>query len=234
MPKLIKKRAGKKSSTGENLKERVGDIREGLKERQRSMVYGLAAFLVVVTTVAVFVVYTRTSAANAHKLEFEGQDILYGRTAAQYPNPADRVKNALEKFKKSYEAKKNPAVLLQIADCYYALNDYDQAIAALNDLNGRYSDTHILSLSYYKLASAYIKKGDNPGALKAYDNIASLKDSGLQDLALLDSGRLLESMGKNSEAKAKYDELMKKFPNSRLLINGKGSGTDLKDEKNKK
>ena len=157
MPKLIKKRAGKKSSTGEDLKERVGDIREGLRERQRSMIYGLAAFLAVVTAVAVFVVYTRTVAGNAHRLEFEGRNILYGQAAARYPNPADRVKNALDKFKKSYEAKKNAAVLLRIADCYYALDDYDQAITALNDLNGQYSDTHILSLSYYKLASAYSK-----------------------------------------------------------------------------
>jgi tetratricopeptide (TPR) repeat protein len=228
MPRTIKKRVDRKSQTGGNITGKVGDIRERLRQKQRTLVYGLAAFLVAVSAIVAVVVYTRTTATRSHELEFEGQNIL-SSPATQYPNPSDRYKYALDKFKQSYEAAKKPALLLQIADCYYALGEYDQAIKTLNELNAQASDTRILSLSYFKLASAYARKGDTSSALKAYGNMVGLKDAGLQDLALLESGRLYEAMGKKVEAKAKYDELKKKFPKSPLSA-GVNTGINITSE----
>ncbi len=67
------------------------------------------------------------------------------------------------------------------------------------------------------MAITYIRKGDLNSALNTFVIISSIKDAPLQDMALLESGKTLESMGKTDEAKGKYKELINKFPKSPLV-----------------
>ncbi|MBZ0157178.1 MAG: tetratricopeptide repeat protein [Alphaproteobacteria bacterium] len=217
MPKVIKKRLAGKSQNEETLSETVVDLRERLKERQKTLVYGLIAFGAVVLLVVAVMVYTRVTTSKAAALQTEGYRIFFGETTIQYTSPADRYKSALEKFQKAYDTKKSPVTLLYIANSYYELGNYDEAIKTLKDLTSRYSDLRIVSLAHYKLSSAYLKKGDANSALTTLTNLAGIKDSPLQDLALLESGKVLETMGKKEEAKAKYKELIDKFPKSSLV-----------------
>lgn len=222
MPKVIKKRIEKKPEHEGDIRETVEDIRERLKERQKTLVYALLIFGVLVITIGGFFIYSKVNTSKALELQYEGYRLFYGDTqAAQFMTPADRYKNALEKFKQSYAAKKNPVVLLYIANSHYELGNYDEAIKSLKDLTSRYSDPKIVPLAYYKLAMAYIKKGDMNSALNTLNNLASIKDSPLQDMALFESGKLLEAMGKPDEAKAKYKELVSKFPKSALADQAK-------------
>jgi len=85
----------------------------------------------------------------------------------------------------------------------------------LKDFTQKYSsDKRFIPLAYQKMASVYIKKGDMNEALKTLDTLYALPGDTLKDLALLESGKLLEKQGKPDEAKKKYDELTKKFPSS--------------------
>lgn len=216
MPKAIKKRMQKTEQQETDLRETVEDIRERLKERQRTLVYALLAVGVIAILAAGFYIYNASSTSKAQGLRYEGYKLLYGRTQTPMA-PAERYKSALEKFKQSYAAKKNPVTLLYIADSHYALGAYDEAIKTLNELTARYSDPAVTSLANYRLAMTYLKKGDANSALAALNNLTAPKDGPLQDMALLESGKLLETMGKTAEAKAKYNELLKKFPQSALL-----------------
>ncbi len=170
----------------------------------------------IVITIGAFVVYNRASASKAAEMEYEGYKIISGYTATPYASPAARYNDALEKFKASFAAKKSPTALLNIANCYYELGNLDEALKALKELTDQYSDPKITSLAYYKMAMTYIRKGDLNSALNTFGIIASIKDAPLQDMALLESGKTLESMGKTEEAKAKYKELINKFPKSLL------------------
>ena len=220
MPKAIKKRAVKKSDREDNLSETVVDIRERIKERQRTLVYSLIAFGVVLAAVAAFFIYNRTTTGKAQELAFEGDKLLYSDAQASPASP-DRYKSALEKFKQSYSAKKTPEALLNIANCYYALGNYDEAIKSLDEFVRQFSDPNMVSLAYHKKAMAYMKKGDTNNALGTLDSLAKLKGGSLQDVALLESGEMLESMGKPEDAKSKYKELISKFPNSTLAAQAK-------------
>ena len=216
MPKAIKKRISRKTQGDDNIGEAVADIRKKFQERQSTLVYALIIFGLIVIIVGAFVVYHRASAAKALEMEYEGFKIFSGATATQYASPADRFKDAIEKFKASFAAKKSPTALLNIANCYYELGNLDEAIKTLKELTDQYSDPKITSLAYYKMAMTYIRKGDLNSALNTFGIISSIKDAPLQDMALLESGKTLESMGKTEEAKDKYKELINKFPKSPL------------------
>lgn len=220
MPKAIKKRTQKTEQHETDLRETVEDIRERLKERQRTLVYALLAAGILILAAGGFYIYNATSTARAQELRYEGYKLLYGKTQTPLA-PAERFKGALEQFTKSYAAKKNPVTLLYIADSHYALGEFDQAITTLNELLARHAEPTLTPLAHYKLAAAYLKKGDTAGALASFNNLAALKDGALQDMALLESGRLLETMGKAQEAKMKYNELLKRFPQSVLLDEAK-------------
>jgi len=216
MPKAIKKRISKKTQGDDNLGEAVADIRKKFQSKQSTLVYALLIFVLIVIIVGAFVVYHRASVAKAEKMEYEGFRIFTGATATQYASPADRFKDALAKFKASFAERKSPTALLNIANCYYELGNLDETLKTLKELTDEYSDPKITSLAYYKTAITYIRKGDLNSAVNTFGIISSIKDAPLQDMALLESGKTLESMGRSEEAKAKYNELINKYPKSPL------------------
>lgn len=222
MPKPIKKRTEKKSSTTEEgLRETVVDIRQRLKERQRTLVYAVTIFVALAISITGFAVYKKTSSNKALELELEGYKLFHGDYQARLIPPAERYKQALDMFKKSYATRKRPDALLYIANCQYELGNYDEAIKTLKELNNQFSDPKIISLSYYKMAMSYLKKGDMDNALVSLKSILNIKDIPLQDLALLETGKILELSGKTEDAKNKYRELINKFPKSALLNDAK-------------
>lgn len=222
MPKAIKRRTEKKViDAEEDLRETVVDIRQRLKERQRTLVYAVTVFIVLALSIGGFAVYKKTSSNKALEFDLDGYRLFHGDYQASLIPPAERYKQALEMFKKSYATRKKPDVLLYIANCQYELGNYDEAINTLKELNTQFSDPKIISLSYYKMAMSYVKKGDMDNALTSLKNILNIKDIPLQDLALLETGKILELSGKTEDAKNKYRELINKFPKSALLNEAK-------------
>lgn len=219
MPKAIKKKVEKKVHRGEDLKETVIDIKERLRQKQRTLVYALAGFLVAVIATVAVTVHLKTSKGKASELEFEGYKLYYSDDPGM---PSfERHQKALEMFKKSYAAKKTPQALFYTANCYYELGSYDDAVKTLNELNNQFSDPHINSLAYYKMAMAYLKKGETDNAINALKSLYSIKGATLGDMALLEWGKILNAQGKTEEAKEKYKELINKFPKSALLEEAK-------------
>lgn len=214
MPKVIKKRTEKKAHHEEGIKETVYDIRDKIKERQRALVYALVIFLAVVVSVAGFAIYYSGKKGEAHEYEIKGYRSYHGEFLSQPMNPDERYKQALEFFKKSYKAKKNPNVLMYIANCQYELGDYDKAIATLRELNTHSLEPGVISLLFYKLSMAHLKKGEEVNAMESLKRIGSIKDGPLKDLALFERGRILEGMQKGDDAAAVYKELAEKFPAS--------------------
>lgn len=221
MAKVIKKRPDKKTHAEGDIKDTVKDIKERIGKRQQTFVYMLIGFLFVVTSVAAFFIYTKTTLNTALELESEAYNLYYGDYLKQPISDDERYRKALDLFKKSYAAKKRAHVLLYIANCQYELGNYDEAIKTLTDLNNQFSEPQIISLSYYKMAMAYMRKGEKDSALNALKNIYTIKGSTINDVALLESGRILESMGKTEEAKERYRDLINKFPKSALLDEAK-------------
>lgn len=221
MPKAIKRRISKHEGSDEGFQDTVDDIRSRLKERQRALVMGLAAFVVVSIVVGGFFVYNKSQRDKASELRLEAYRLFYNENSASPSESGDNFRKALDFFTKSYDIKKKPDVLLYIAYCKYELGNYDDAIKTLKDLNDKFPDPGITPLAYYKMAEAYFKKGDSAAALTTLKDLSNIKDGIFHDMALMESGRILESQGKKEEAKAMYKELVSKFPNSSMAPEAK-------------
>jgi predicted negative regulator of RcsB-dependent stress response len=221
MPKIIKKRISKHEGSDEGLQDTVNDIRSRLKERQRALVIGFSAFLVVLIAAGGFYIYNKSQRDKATEFQREAYQLFYNESPTQSSVSGDNYRKALDLFSKSYDIKKRADVLLYIAYCKYELGNYDDAIKTLKELNDKFPDPRIMPLAYFKMAEAYLKKGDNTGALATLKDLASIKDGIFQDMALMESGKVLESQGKKEEAKSMFKDLVTKFPNSPLATEAK-------------
>jgi TolA-binding protein len=71
------------------------------------------------------------------------------------------------------------------------------------------------------MAMAYIQKGDTDSALNILLELTRINNAPLRDLALMESGLILESLGKTEDAQGKYRELIERFPESAFLNEAK-------------
>ncbi len=230
MPKTIKKRISKKSGDTEvKVQERLSSLKDTLKKRQKSAIKIGAGILIVIIAVVGFFVYFSTSQKKAKILEYEGYKIYYSQQA-QPLNTEEQYKKALDMFRKAYDTKSSPFSLFYIAACYYELGKYDDTMKTLNDFTRKYpNNEEFIPLAYQKIALTYIKKSDINGAEKALDSLYNLKGDIYKDFALMEYGKLLEKEGKAEEAKKKYEELAKKFPNSPFIEEVKAKLADKKE-----
>jgi predicted negative regulator of RcsB-dependent stress response len=230
MPKAIKKRISKKTGDTEvKVQERLSSLKDTLKERQTSAIKIGAGILIVIIAVVGFFVYSSTSQKKAKMLEYEGYKIYYSQQA-QPLNKEEQYKKALDMFRKAYDTKSSPFSLFYIAACYYELGKYDDTMKTLNDFTRKYpNNEEFIPLAYQKIALTYIKKSDINGAEKALDSLYNLKGDIYKDFALMEYGKLLEKEGKAEEAKKKYEELAKKFPNSPFIEEVKAKLAEKKE-----
>lgn len=214
MPNVIKKGTVKKSYSEKEVHESLVDIKERLQKRFRLIIVIGIISLVILASVIGYFLYDKSITEKASLLEYEGYKILYGQFQPKPEPSEDRFSKALEKFKESYKIKKNPNVLYYIANCYYEIGNYDEAIKTLQELISNFKESKIVSYSYYKLAMAYIRKNDIDNSLKTLKTLSNYQEGVLQDLALIEMAKMLESMGKAEEAKSAYKEIIEKYPQS--------------------
>jgi predicted negative regulator of RcsB-dependent stress response len=223
MPKVIKKRMPKKTVAAEaDMKDKLAGLKDTLKERQKSVLkYGMGVLVIIIAIIS-FLLYNYTSQKKARTFEYEAYKIYYNEYQGQSVNKEEQYKKALDIFKKAYDIRKSPFSLFYIADCYYELGKYDDALKTLKDFIQRYSkEDRFIPLAYQKMAMVYIKKGDINEAMKTLDTLYNLNTNIFKDFALMEYGRLLEKEGKLDEAKKKYQELTAKFPNSPFIDEAK-------------
>jgi predicted negative regulator of RcsB-dependent stress response len=223
MPKAIKKRTAKKiADTESGVKDKLAELKDTIQERRKTVLRYGAIILVVILAIPAFLFYNYTSRKKAKALEYDAFKIYQNIYQTQPLTTDERYRKALDIFKKSYETRKSPSVLLYIAGCYYELGNYDETIRTLKDFTRKYSNEEkLIPLAYVKLAMVYEKKGDTKEAMKTLETLYNLKGVIYKDLALIESAKLLEKEGKTDEAMKKYKELSEKFPKSPFIDEAK-------------
>lgn len=218
MPRPIKKKIIKKTATEVEVKGIISKLRESIVNNKSVFISVIALFIVSVGAIAGFFIYSNNIKVRAEKLGHEAYKIYYRLYQKQPVTKEEQYKHALELFKKAYDTKKSPLYLFYIASCNYEMGRYDDAMNTLKELNQKFpDDERFVPLSYYKMAMINLKKGNNDEALKSLDVLHNYKTGTYKDLSLIESGRILEAMGKAEEAKVKYQELIKNFPRSPFM-----------------
>lgn len=212
MPKVIKKKTPKPiHKEEENIKTIVEKTRHFLERKN----YYIIALLGIVLIIAVVYIYKASASRQADSLQYEGYKLYYGLYQIQPISDKERYEKSLEGFQRAYEIKKSQFSLYYMANCYYRLKRYDDAIKRLKELNETFpDDERFVPLTYYKMAMASLKKGNKEDALKYLEILYNYRTASYKDLSLLETGKILEDMGRRDEADRKYETLIKKFSNS--------------------
>lgn len=216
MPRIIKKKTKKRTSAAEpEVIDIISDLKSTLKERQQNVIRYGALGGAVLLIIAVFFIYRYNAINRAGQLEYEAYKI-YHSLYQKAPLPEqERLQKSLDLFKEAYSKKATPRVLLYIANVSFDQGNYDESLSALNDFIQKYSAAKdLLPLAYQKMALAQMKKGNSAEALKTLDILYKSDSPMNKDLALIESGRILEKEGKKEESEAKYRELTEKYPES--------------------
>lgn len=212
MPKIIKKRVVKNSKQDLDVKDIIDGSREFVQQKRSVLLPVLIAVIVSAIAISGVFIYRSDVNKKAAALESEAYSVYYNLDRKQPLQKEETYLLALEKFKKAYETKKSAFSLFYIANCYYNTGKYEEAIKTLKDLNEKFpDDERFVPLSYYKLAVLNLKKGDRETALKLLDTLYNYKTGSFKDLAIIESARIFDEMGKTEEAVKKYEELAKNF-----------------------
>lgn len=215
MPRAIKKKAGKKNIGSEaEIQDVLTDFKDKLKKNRKAvLIYSLIG-LSAVLVLAVILFSQYTTGRKSRQLENSAYNIYHNLYQKKILPKQEQYQQALDLFQQAYSKRKSPRVLLYIANSYFELEKYDDAMKTLNDFTIKYAKVkELLPIAYRKIATIQLIKGDKDAALKTLD---SLYKTGTiyQDYALIEAGRILENNGKKDEATSKYKELAEKFPTS--------------------
>lgn len=215
MPRPIKKKVRKKDIGSEvEIQDTLHDFREKLREKKKTVfVYSVIAISAVLVFAVIFF-YQYTAEQTSRRIETSAYNAYYNLYQQKNMTNQERYQLALDLFQQAYGKRKSPRVLLYIANSYYELGNYDDAMKTLNDFTKKYKTAKdLLPIAYQKIAAIQLIKSDKKAALETLD---ALYKSGplFQDYALIEAGRILENDGKVPEATAKYKELTEKFPGS--------------------
>ncbi|MBI5100558.1 MAG: tetratricopeptide repeat protein [Nitrospirae bacterium] len=216
MPRAIKKKVKHKDVAVETeVQDRISDIKELMRRKQRAVVmYGSAAALGI-ALVSGGVFYKYASDDKARQIEYEAYKVYHNEFQKSPLSKQEQFKKAADLFNQAYSKSKSPRLLLYIAGSYAEVENYPEAIKTLElFIKDHSSEKNLLPLAYRQLASVRLRAGNRADALKAFDSLYALQGDMFKDLALMESARILEADGKKDEAAGKYKEITEKFKDS--------------------
>jgi tetratricopeptide (TPR) repeat protein len=210
MPKPIKKKTAKPIKGEDDVAHILDDVKKTVSQRQSYLLPALVGAVVVIIAIVGFSVYRNQTSAKADLLEYEAYRTYYGLNQKQPLPKPEQLQKALEKFTAAVDLRKSAYSLFYVGCIQYDMGKYDEALKSFKELNERFpDDEQYVPLSYAKMAAASLKKGDKEGALKLFDTLANYRTGAMKDLALAESAKILDSMGKTEEAAKKREELKK-------------------------
>lgn len=233
MPKPIKKRIVKKTTIREDeVKSILMRTLDAANERKKHLIIALSVVVGLIAIYIVFSIYSASSKEKAYALEMNAYNYYYGIDIKESLTEKERWGKALNLYKQSVDIKATPTARFYLGNCYYNLDDFDNAIKEYTAFIDKFgSQKEILPVVYQKLASAYLKKNNNAKAIETLDKLAQLNNGIFKDTALALEARHYETAGDSGKAMEKYKELVKLFPSSSWSAEAKAKISREEDAK---
>ncbi len=216
MPKVIKKRTARKKAVQESeVKGAALQAFEAIKRKQKQLIIGVSVIAVIFILFLTFSLYSTSKYKKAYSLQTEATGYYYGEAVDSSLSSEERQKKALELYKKSVNVKVTPLALFYLANTYFKLNDYDNAINEYNNFISKFGgQKQILPLVYQKLASVYFKSNQNDKALETLDQLSEMAGGIFKDTALILEARYYDKAGQKEKSIEIYKGIVAAFPAS--------------------
>ena len=191
---------------------RVGDYR-------RPLLVGLGVLVLAAAVVGGVFYADRQATQKAQDLEHEAMRFL-AAPSANDPQKADHaLKEAIAKYRQIVDqyprTSTAPLALYHLGNTLVQANELSAAIETYQQFLTSYgSNPSMAGLVRQRLAYVYLLKGDRDQAVKALTGILETPGTLNRDQALFELARLEESQLRPEAAMARYQELIKAYPNS--------------------
>ncbi|KKK58537.1 hypothetical protein LCGC14_3043450, partial [marine sediment metagenome] len=190
-------------------------FRDSAMARQKQLIMGGVAILLIVAAVLGFMYMNAGTARKAAELEFQGYKEFNALHVEVPEPPAVRAERAITFFRQARELRPSPFSQYYIGLCLYEMGQYAEAVNTFQSLVDTYPDEgSFVPPGLYKLGLSQLKAGQKEQALETFGRFRKVGIKAFGDLALLESARILESMGLDEEAVTMYETLLFEYPSS--------------------
>ena len=191
----------------------------GAQDYRRPLLVGLGVLVLAAAVVGGVFYVDRQAAQKAQGLEQEAMRFLTAPSTND-PQKADHaLKEAIARYRQIVDqyprTSTAPLALYHLGNTLVQANELSAAIEAYQRFLGLYgSNSSMAGLVQQRLAYAYLHKGERDQAVKALTGILETPGTLNRDQALFELARLEESQSRPEGALARYQELIKTYPNS--------------------
>jgi outer membrane protein assembly factor BamD (BamD/ComL family) len=189
------------------------------QDYRRPLLVGLGVLLLASAVVGGVFYVDRQAVQKAQDLEREAVRFLTAPSAND-PQKADHaLKEAIARYRQIVDQYPRtptaPLALYHLGNMLVQTNDLSAAIEAYQRFLASFgSNPSFAGLVQQRLAYVYLLKGDRAQAMKALTSILETPGTLNRDQALFELARLEESQSRTEAAVARYQELIKTYPNS--------------------
>lgn len=189
-------------------------------QRYRLAVFVGLLLLLLSVAIVVAVVWTdRRYAEAAAQLDLRATRLYLDRPVDQPAKADENLKQAITLYRQLIDqyprSPSAPLALYHLGNALFQANDLSGAIDAYKKFVLTYgSNKTLVGLVYQRLGYAYLVKGDTDQAIKAFEAALQVPGGLNKDQVLFELGKLEEAQSRPEGALARYQDLMKGYPNS--------------------
>jgi outer membrane protein assembly factor BamD (BamD/ComL family) len=186
---------------------------------RRPLFVGLGVLLLASAVVGGVFYVDRQAVQKAQDLEREAVRFLAVPSGGDAQKADHALKEAIARYRQIVDqyprTPSAPLALYHLGNMLVQTNDLSGAIEAYQRFLASYvSNPSFTGLVQQRLAYVYLLKGDRDQAMKALTSILNTPGTLNRDQALFELARLEESQSPTDAAVARYQELIKTYPNS--------------------
>jgi TolA-binding protein len=186
---------------------------------RRTIAAGAILLILAIAAVAATLLWEHRATQQAAELARQATRLYLDRPADQPAKADENLKQAIvlylqlvEQYPRSPQA---PLALYYLGNARVQINDIPGAIEAYKKYVATYgANKPLLGMVYQRLGYAYLLNGDRERATKAFAAALDVPGSLNKDQALFELGKLEESQSRPEGALARYQDLIKTYPNS--------------------
>jgi outer membrane protein assembly factor BamD (BamD/ComL family) len=190
-----------------------------LQEQRRALIVGLGVLLMAAAVVAGIMWYDYQTTAKARELDQEATLHYLNRPADDPKKAREQLALAINLYKQVVDQYPRtpiaPLALFHLGNAQILNNEVDAGIETYKRFMLLYSSHQsLLGLIQQRLAYAYLLKGDQEQAAKAFAGVLQNPGALTKDHVLFELAKLEESQSRPEGALAHYQDLIKTYPNS--------------------
>jgi outer membrane protein assembly factor BamD (BamD/ComL family) len=190
-----------------------------LQEQRRALLVGLGVLLMAAAVVAGILWYDYQTTARARELDQEATLHYLNRPADDPKKAREQLALAINLYKQVVDQYPRtpvaPLALFHLGNAQILNNEVDAGIETYKRFMLLYSSHQsLLGLVQQRLAYAYLLKGDQDQAAKAFAGVLQIPGALTKDHVLFELAKLEESQSRPEGALAHYQDLIKNYPNS--------------------